>query len=150
MEQSNEKGKSDNGMTSNAPTMIFALNRSKVLEAAKSRPRVVVMVPADELEPGAYVRVQELSADERDTWEDSLVRGRGTKQKVDMKNVRAKLFQRVVVDEGGELMFTPADIPMIGRLPSRFVDRVYEAATRQSKISDEDVEELMGNSPNGR
>lgn len=95
---------------------------------------------------GGIVRVRSLSGAERDNYEASMRLQRGKEFIANMANVRAKLVVRCVVDEDGKRLFTDNDAPALGEKSAAALDRVFEVAARLSRLSDEDVDELAGNS----
>lgn len=117
------------------------LSRDQILEM-EDLDYEVVEVP----EWGGKVRVRALTGTERDAFESSLVKGTGKIQKVDTQNIRAKLCSLTMVDSEGERLFSHQDIKVLGAKSAAALDRVYDVASRLSKISKEDVEELEGNS----
>jgi hypothetical protein len=96
------------------------------------------------------VRVRALSAIERDDFEKSIVVNAGKKgSKVDTTNIRAKLCARCIVDKAGNRIFKDDEVLKLGAKSAAAMDRVYEVAGRLSKVSEEDIEELKGNSESG-
>ena len=95
---------------------------------------------------GGTVRVKALTAKERDAFEAGLVVGKGKNRRVSIDNVRAQLVVASVVDADGKQMFKPADAEWMGDQSAAAVARVYDVAGRLSGVSDDDVEELAGNS----
>lgn len=95
---------------------------------------------------GGTVRVRGLSGTERDEFEASMLVKRGKHRDVSLINARAKLVSLSVVDENGARIFTDADVTDLGHKSAAALTRVYEVASRLSGLSDEDVEELEGNS----
>ena len=117
------------------------LSRDEVL-GAQDLEFEVVEVP----EWGGKVRVRGLTGTERDAFESSLVKTAGKIQKVDTANIRAKLCGLTMVDAEGTRLFSDKDVTLLGQKSAAALDRVYAVASRLSKISKEDVEELSGNS----
>jgi len=99
---------------------------------------------------GGSVVVQGMTGDERDDFEASCVKGRGRKAEVNLRNLRAKLVVIVCRDATGARIFTDDDAPALGRKSAAAINRIYEVAARLSGITEDDVEELLGNSPRGR
>lgn len=97
---------------------------------------------------GGKVLVKGLSGEEKEAYERSIVTIRDNgKRKVDMRNVRAKLVQRTVVDPiTKQPMFTEADINGLGRKSAAALSRVYETASKLAALTEQDAEELAGNS----
>jgi hypothetical protein len=120
------------------------LTRDQILNAPDARFEYVE-VP----EWGGTVKVKALTGEERDTYEESMLTGAGRHTKVTMANVRAKLASRSIVDENGERLFTDKEVVKLGKKSAAALDRVYEVATRLSKISKDDIEDLKGNSESG-
>jgi hypothetical protein len=98
------------------------------------------------LTPDGPVIVQELTGAERDSFERGCVKRNGKKAETDLTNLRAKLLVLALRDDNGDRLLRDGDVEAIGRLPASVVQPLFEAAMRLSGISDEDVEELVGNS----
>ncbi len=109
--------------------------------AASPFPRELVTLP----ELGGDVYVQGLAADALDRFEQSRLRQQKGKVRLDLSNTRARLVSLTVVDELGKRLFAEADIPALGRLPGRILDRVYEVAARLSGIKTEELEDTEKN-----
>lgn len=129
------------------------LSRDDILKAEDLETEVVP-VP----EWGGDVRVKGLTGEERDSYEAACmqerpaydakgkqVRGR-TEMARNLANVRAKLVVRSVVNDEGERLFTDHDTGLLGQKSAAALDRVFEVAARLSRLSEEDVEDLAGNS----
>lgn len=96
------------------------------------------------------VRVRGLTGTERDAWEASMARQEGRRASVDLTNVRAKLVVRCVIDpNSGERVFTDRDVPMLGHKSAAALERIFAVCRRLSRLTDEDVDELTGNSKGG-
>ncbi|MCP3852696.1 MAG: hypothetical protein GY694_21085, partial [Gammaproteobacteria bacterium] len=91
---------------------------------------------------GGDVKIAAMSGFARDRFEGSLL---GSNGGTNMQNIRAKLVAASVVDDGGELMFSDADILKLGKKSSIALDRVFSAAQDLNKITDSDVDELAKN-----
>jgi hypothetical protein len=125
--------------------VINFLNRDAILK--------VVDLPVEEVHVPEWkgsVRVQGLTGTERDAFEASIMVGKGKDKEVNIRNLRAKLVCRTMVDEKGHRIFSDSDIPAIGNLAAVALQRVFEVAQRLSGLSDEDVEELAKNSDDGQ
>lgn len=132
---------SDATSTATIPAEAPVLGREQIL-ALRGKPRETRRVPAF----GGTVIVQALTAKEKDDFDASLIVGRGKQATISTKNVRARLAVRSIVDESGRRVFTDADAAILGELPGKDLQAVYDAAQDLSGISDADVEELAGNS----
>ena len=117
------------------------LNRDELLAAAaKPLPREHVPVP--ELGEGKYLIVQGMTGAQRDAWEKSLYRGRGSNRTMDTENARARLAVRCLVDEHGKRLFQDADAPALGQLRVDVLQRIFEVSQRLSGVSDADLDDL--------
>lgn len=92
------------------------------------------------------VIIRTLTGNERDQFEDSIMRG----DKRDFKGIRSKLVALSVVDENGERLFTFEDAKLLGEKSARALDRVFAAAQRLSGFTQKDMEELTENLPPGQ
>lgn len=95
---------------------------------------------------GGTVRVVGLTGIERDRMEASVV---GNGKKMNLTNFRARLCALSIVDDQGERVFADADIGALGKKSAAALDRVFSVAQRLSGLSDEDVEDLAGESEPG-
>lgn len=117
-----------------------------------------VILQADDLliedvevpEWGGMVRVRGLTGAERDDFEASVVEQRGKKTRLNMQNFRAKLVVRAAINGDGQRLFSDKDAPLLGRKSAAALQRVFEVAQRLSGLSDQDVEELVGNFDEGQ
>ena len=117
------------------------LTRDQILNAQDIQTEEV-SVP----EWGGSVLVRALDGEERDALEASMIQGKGKNAQVNLKNLRAKLAARSMVDENGKRLFEDGDIPALAKKSAAALNRVYEAAQRLSGITPEDVDELTKNS----
>lgn len=92
------------------------------------------------------VFVKSLTGAERDRFEKDIIewKGKGKNSKAEMKdNIRAKLVALTVVDpETKQLIFSRADVEVLGQKNASALDAIFSKAQELSKLSDEDVEEL--------
>jgi hypothetical protein len=120
---------------------IIYLTAEDILKA-DDRPIETVAVP----EWGGSVRVRGLDGDGRDEYFASMTVLRqgpkGPRQGMNTKNATAKLVARCIVDEVGDVVFSPADVEALGKKSGAALDRVFSVAQRLSGLSDEDMEEL--------
>lgn len=121
--------------------MSHYLTRDAIL-GARDLPTEDVEVP----EWGGTVRVRGLTGTERDAFEQSIARRKGKNVELNLRNVRAKLVALSVVDEQGNRIFSEADVDALGQKSAAALDRIFRVAQRLSGLTDEDVEELTGNS----
>ena len=120
----------------------MSLNRDAIL-SADDLPRKSVDVP----EWGGSVWVKTMTAGERDAWEaDCLNRQKANNDTTDLTNFRARYCVLVLVDDDGNRMFTNAEAVELGNKSAPAVDRIFDAARKLNKISDDDIDELEKNS----
>ncbi|HEY9375169.1 hypothetical protein [Streptomyces sp.] len=100
---------------------------------------------------GDEVIIRGLTGEELDAYQGSRrqIRNAGTAQAEVVfiqDNARAGLLVKCIVDENGDRIFTDQDTGLLGMKNGRVLDRLYDVATRLSGMSDEEAEELEGNS----
>jgi fibrillarin-like rRNA methylase len=123
------------------------LNRDDILNAQDLNQETV-----DIPEWGGEVIVRELTGEERDSYEASLINFKkdGNDYTRNLNNARAKLVARTVINEDGTRLFTDADVAALGKKSSRAISKVFDVATRISGITDQDIKELTKNSESGQ
>lgn len=89
---------------------------------------------------GKDLFVREMTGAERDAFEADQVDAGKTGNA--LKNFRARLLVRVLVDEAGVRVFTDADADTVGNLPSREIRRVFDKAAKLNALDPDDVKEL--------
>ena len=96
---------------------------------------------------GGTVRVREMPGTERDKFESQFVGKDGASIRAEgLEGFRARLAAATIVDEHGKQLFrSPAETKRLGEKSARALQRVCDAATRLSKMSEEDIKELTGN-----
>jgi len=123
------------------------LGRDEIL-AKTTLNRELVDVP--ELGEDAQVWVRGLTAFERDEYEQSLLRAKGSGRRQQLvpafMNAKARLCVKCVVDEAGNRVFSDRDADALGKTPAAALDRIVQVAHRLSGMSIEDLEDLTGNS----
>lgn len=100
---------------------------------------------------GGTVRLQELSAADRDLWEaESFITEPGddgeATARFNPKQARARLVVRCLVDESGKRMFTDDEVAVVGSLSASSVQKLFNAARTLNAVSADDIEELEKNS----
>lgn len=108
------------------------------------------LVPVPEWGEDAAVYVRSLTARERDDFERSMIEFRGDKQTVNLAQARAKLAAMAICDENGKRLFTDLDVKALGEKSASALQRVWDVAQGLSKISQEDMDELVKNSDSGQ
>jgi len=117
------------------------LTRDEILQADDLEKRLVE-VP----EWGGSVWVRALRGDEYDEFQESILEGKGKNRQVNVKNLRAKLVVRSVVNESGERIFDDGDYATVGKKSSAALNRLFVVAQELSAVDDDEVEALVGNS----
>lgn len=97
---------------------------------------------------GGWVRVKRLTAGERGKIEAAQVTiGPEGEQKWNGANMRELFCQMAMVNPtDGVRLFSGQEIHMLAAKSAAAMDRVYESATRQARVSKKDLRELEGNS----
>ena len=94
---------------------------------------------------GGDVLVKTLTGAERDAFEQACENAKKGKS-IALKELKARLVAMAVCDERGAALFTAKDIPDLNKKNSKAIDRLFKAAQRLSGLSNDDVEQLAGNS----
>ncbi|MDT0305061.1 hypothetical protein [Streptomonospora wellingtoniae] len=90
---------------------------------------------------GGRVRIRSLTGTERDKFESEIA---GNTKRLKLDNVRAKFVAKSVVDAQGNQVFSTADVAALGRKNAAVLNRVFEACQKLSGLTDDDVDELLG------
>jgi hypothetical protein len=125
----------------------MALSRDGILGAVDVQ---IEKVPVPEW--GDEVIVRGLTGDELDDYQGSVRQfrptfdGKGMEAVLIQEGMRAKLLVKCLIDEAGERLFTDQDAPALGAKNGSVIDRLYDVAARLSGLSEEEKQELEGNS----
>jgi hypothetical protein len=120
------------------------LTREQILGLAE-RPPAVESVDVPEWGGPVYVRA--ITCREKDAYEESRSkRGRDGKPVPNLANLRARFASLVICDGRGERLFSDDDAGQLGDLPVKGMERVIAAASRLNGMTEEDVEQAVGNS----
>ena len=111
--------------------------RDRIL-SADDRPKEAVFVP----QWGLSVFVRTLSGAERDDWEASIVQQKGKTATYDLRNLRARLVCKCIVDEGGRRVFSDHEAEVLGEKSAAALDLLFTVAQRLNALTNADVEEL--------
>jgi hypothetical protein len=96
---------------------------------------------------GKAVRIQSLTASERDAFEDSIQKQqRDGSTKQNLANVRARLCVLTLVDANGQRLFAEEHARTLGQRNASAINEIFEASAKLSGILKSDLEELVGNS----
>lgn len=124
----------------------MALLSRDAIFGANDRKYEVVHVP----EWGGDVRLQSLSAKERDSFEASTVKTKNGKQEPDTENFRARFVALCVVDEDGKQIFkSRQEIAILGSKSASALQRLFNKASEMNGMSEQDVEDLAGDFDEG-
>lgn len=97
---------------------------------------------------GGTVLVRSLTGAERDAYEQAVLDSRD-EEGDKVRNIRARLVAASIVNEDGEQEFSLDDVDALGAKNARALERVFNVAMKLSGISEDDVEDLEGNSGGG-
>lgn len=98
---------------------------------------------------GGDVRVKTLTGAERDQYEAESVKMEGNRRKM-TGNLRARLVALTAINEDGTPMFTRADVMKLGQKSAAALERVFEVAAKLNGMTEEDMDDLAGNSESGQ
>ena len=114
------------------------LTREQIL-AADDCSIETVSVP----EGGGEVGVKSLTGAEKDAWESERQTEAGV---FNLENIRASLVAIAACDADGQRLFSLADVVDLGAKSVRALDRVFQAAKKLNGVTDEELDELEGES----
>lgn len=125
------------------------LTRDQIL-GASDLPSEDVEIP----EWKGTVRVRGMTVAERNAWEKSntrTFRGRSGQMVTEVSqtaltNFRQRLVARCVVDQDGNRLFSDSDVAALERKSAAAMERIVNVANRLNGVSQQDLEELEGNS----
>ena len=95
---------------------------------------------------GGTVLIRGLTGAERDAYEASMLRQRGTEMVANLQQIRAGLVARCCIGADGERLFTDHDVGALGEKSAAALDRVFEACAGLSRLTEKDIGDLAGNS----
>jgi hypothetical protein len=140
------------------------LTKDQILAARNTRKTEIVDVP--EWFADGQVLIVELSGKERDAFEADMIQlGTNGQQKMNLRNIRAKLVARCIVNDADfdisndgiatlkhahtiTRMFNDIDVNDLGDVSATALQRVFERCQKLSGITKEDVDELVGDLKN--
>ena len=95
---------------------------------------------------GGTVNLRGLTAGERDDFEMSCLKSDGDgESKSDMRNIRAKLVARSVVDEAGNRLFDDTEADALAGEAADVIDPIFSKCQSLNGMSKKDVEALAKN-----
>lgn len=121
------------------------LTGDQIREAARNAKidREQLVVP----ELGGAIYVRGMSGKERDKFEEGLRIRKGSRAgQSDLRNYRATLAVKVIVDESGERLLNDGDAELFGRLPAGVLDRILQKCQQLSGKAEEEIDDLGNDS----
>lgn len=109
-----------------------------------------------ELEDGNFVYVREMTAHERNQWEQSMytkVKGKGGREdfQSNLNDYQAKLAVFTICDKDGNLLFDFNDYKeLANKVSASKLNKIVDVAYRLSGITEEDKEDMLKNSEAGQ
>ena len=85
---------------------------------------------------GGTVLIRGLTGAERDAYEASMLRQRGTEMVANLQQIRAGLVARCCIGADGERLFTDHDVGALGEKSAAALDRVFEACAGLSRLTE--------------
>jgi hypothetical protein len=131
----------------------MALSRAAILKAPDIPSKPVEVPEWRDPETGdCQVIIRGLTGDELDDFQGSIrqfrrtLDGKGMEPVLNQQGMHAKLLVKCLVDENGERLFQDSDAAELGAKAGVILDRLYDIAQELSGLSDEEKEEMEGNS----
>ena len=103
-------------------------------------------VPLPEFGNGTSCWVYGWTAGERTAWEKEFQKPNGKPDKGRQNEIRERLVVRCVRDDNGQPLFTNDDLEAIRGQDAAVVERIVNAALAITGVTENDIEELAGNS----
>lgn len=88
------------------------------------------------------VAIKNMTSAERDEFEESLLVGKGQNRQVNVRNLRAKLIARCLVDADGNRLFTEKDIPALGKKSAAAINVIFTRCQVLNGLTEEQTAEL--------
>lgn len=119
----------------------MGLTKDQIL-SADDRP----IVDRNIKEWGGVVRIQTMTSEEHDNWEDEWAKWREENGGLDdRRHFNAFLASYVLVDDGGKRIFSIDDVPALARKSCKALAIITNAACRLNGIGPEEIEEQVKN-----
>lgn len=109
------------------------------IDAASDKQATAIPVP----EWGGEVLIRPISALERETWENEVLRRQ--KAGEPCNTLRAELVAIALVDDTGKPLYTREEAILLATRDAGPIDRIFEYIRARAGISDQDVRELEKN-----
>jgi hypothetical protein len=94
---------------------------------------------------GGSVRISTMTAADRDAFEATMIPEKGKDKAGQLANFRARFVAKCLVDEEGNLVFSPKDVLELGRKSASVLSFLFEQCRELNGMTDKDVEELEKN-----
>lgn len=118
----------------------MALTKEAIL-AANDLKQEIINVP----EWGGDVIIRTMTGEERDAFDSEMIRD----DKRSFKNIRARFLSLIICDDKGARLFDDKEISVLGKKSAAALDRLFTAGQKLNRLSNDDIEELAGNSDPG-
>ena len=89
------------------------------------------------------VRVRGLSADELESYQESIAGG--ASGRITFRKAMSRLVAMCVINEDGSPFFDKHEVAKLGEAPSWMITQLFQSACRLSGMTESDVQELAGN-----
>ena len=83
---------------------------------------------------------------EREDFETVVQRASSSKGGLDLRGLKIKLVTLTLCTEDGELLFDATDQIVLNGKSAMVIDRIFQVSQRLSGLTNEDAEEMVGNS----
>ncbi len=117
------------------------LTKAQILDADDLE-REEVYVP----QWGGSVLVQGLTAKQRGQWQSLIVDQKAGGRTLRLQDIQIRLCGMAIIDEQGRRVFADSELHQLASKSAGALQLVFDVAARLSGLSDEEVEELAGNS----
>lgn len=117
------------------------LTRDQILDADD----LAIEGPIEIEEWDGEVYLREMSAKEREEYENEVVTGDPQDPEVNTEHMRARLLVRALCDEDGERLFETDDMEALSERSADVLGRLFERAQRLSGLAPDQMEAAVGN-----
>jgi hypothetical protein len=129
----------------NGQPPVALLNKADLLKA-RPMPTRKVLIPA----LGGEVLCRAVRSIERDRYEKSLQKQRGSKSESNLENFRAKLVVLGTLNPDGTQMFHSGEEKVVGELGADITSPLFDTIAELSGMTKQDIEELEEQLKNDR
>jgi len=102
--------------------------------------------PDENGKPG-IVRVWEITAEDKDAFEESISIlkqvGKKMKAEINRQNYRAKLVARCLGDENGNRLFSEKEVIRLGRKSAKVIDRLFKICQELNGMGEDQEEDFL-------